>query len=319
MKDLAKSLIMLPTFLIISVVYFHSFLFLDAPTTPADPIDLVKPIKQEEFTIRIGMSFPTVVLVQTGDPEDPKNVEAMKMIQHLATIYLIEPSIRFHYVTDTHSIDELSVMQFQELPTFVILFHNEIAVFHYAYNEYQKKKLLSEDAVIDFINDYADTDLTISGGRYTIPGRIPEVNKLIKDATAFDEKTVRSIREAVSKSGREYETSKRLYIKAIHLLKNEGMESVWKTLSELRETIRIVEAEEEGYDDDDVNEEENEEEEEEEGELEQLDDLEELVLYRNILRSFAKNIPVGPFENKKSPKQKVETPQNEMRVGEEEL
>ena len=297
---------------------FLSFLFIDAPTTPADPIKLVKHMDQEEFSMTLDFPYPTVVLVQSETDEE-ENTKAMTMINHLADIYLIEPSIRFRYLTpsQTHSIDELSQMTFKNLPTFLILFHHEIAVFQYVYDEYKEQYLLSEDSVIDFINDYANTDVTIRGSRYTIPGRIPQVDSIIKKATAFDEDTVKSITEAVLNTERVYTTSKRLYLKSLEVLKDEGMDGVWKTLSELRQSIRKVEDEELGVENDD--EEEGNDEEDENEELESLEDLEELVLYRNVLRSFAKDIPVGPFEKTSPVKEQTTSSNEEMRVGEEEL
>ena len=118
---------------------------------------------------------------------------------------------------------------------------------------------------------------------------------------------------------RVYATSKRLYLKALEVLKDEGMDGVWKTLTELRQSIRKVEDEELGVENDDDSEEEGNEEEDENGELESLEDLEELVLYRNVLRSFAKDIPVGPFEKTSPAKEQTTSSNEEMHVGEEEL
>lgn len=237
-----------------------------------------------------NMMNPTVVLIEKEGNEE--NARAEKMIDHLAYNYLVEPDIHFrtYKFSSEIDIDELKGLSLPQLPTFVILFHNEIAVFRYVYDEYNDKYVLTEDGVIDFINDYANTDLTNQGSRYPIPGRIPDVDKVLAKVKVFDRETISKIEEMVKKADRTFAKSKPVYLEVIELLKEKGMDAIWKRLSEKRELIRKVEAEEQMQDGEDDGEEEEEEEEEE------LNDLEDLIVYRNIIRSFAKDVPVDHFE-----------------------
>lgn len=281
-----------PLFHTISVINGVFISLVDAPATLAPPIELVKPIDQDDFTISLTLPNPTVVLVQK---EGDDNAKAVEMIKRLANTYLIEPQIRFKSYTFTSEpmIDELRNVSFSKLPTFVILFRNEVAIFRYVVDEYEDKLVLSEDAVIDFINDYANTDVTIRGSHYTLPGRIPDVDKMVKKATAFDAPTLNAIEAKVKESDRAYQSSKEKYLKVISLLREEGMESVWKQLSDQRKLIRKVEAEEECEDDNDTESDVDDDTEEDDD----LEDLEDLITFRNILRSFARDIPVGPFKS----------------------
>lgn len=254
---------------------------------------LVRSIGQEEFTIAVNsMTNPTVVLIEKEGSEE--NTKAEKMIDHLAYNYLIEPDIHFktYKFSSEIDIDELKGLSLPQLPTFVILFRNEVAVFRYVYDEYSDSYVLSEDGVIDFINDYANTDLTNQGSRYTIPGRIPDVDKILAKVKVFDRETISKIEEKVKKADRSFVHSKPVYLEVIDLLKEKGMDAIWKRLSEKRELIRKVEAEEQMQD----YEEEEEEEEEDDDEEDELNNLEDLIVYRNIIRSFAKNVPVDHFE-----------------------
>ena len=237
-----------------------------------------------------SMKNPTVVLIEKEGNEE--NAKAEKMIDHLAYNYLVEPNIHFrtYKFSSEIDIDELKGLSLPQLPTFVILFRNEIAVFRYVYDEYSDKNVLTEDGVIDFINDYANTDLTNQGSRYTIPGRIPDVDKVLAKVKVFDRETISKIEEIVKKADRAFANSKPVYLEVIELLKEKGMDAIWKRLSEKRELIRKVEAEEQMQDYEEDGEEEEEEEEEE------LNDLEDLIVYRNIIRSFAKDVPVDHFE-----------------------
>lgn len=269
---------------------------IDAPAELAPPIKLVKTLTQEDCTMAIHSNKLTVILVQKEG--DAMNQQATDIINRQAEHYLIDSNIYFytHTFTTESPIDEIRSFPIPKLPTFVLIYRGKIIPYKYTYDEYQEKRVLSEEGFVDLLNDYANLNLNVMGTSYPKQGCIPEVDKILNQATALDRDTLETVEKAVEEAGQEYKPFKPIYKEIIQFVKNDGMEAVWTKLDEQRALIEKTEMEENGEDLEEESESEAEAELQEEMDDVEENSLENLIVYRNILRSFARDIPVGPFE-----------------------
>ena len=214
----------------------------------------------------------------------------MEMVEHIAYNYLVEPSITFRSYSflSKNPISQLHEISFDHLPSFVILFRGEMIPFSYQYDEYQRDFVLSETDVYDFINDYLNTDVIISGGRHPLPGRIPSVDTVIKRAARYNQEQFNLIEEAIQKATSEFDEFKPIYREALQVIQQKGVEGVWEQVNDLRKSIKTIQLEEDGMDEDSEDSEDLEDSED----SEDLEDLELLNIRKNIFRAFARDIPV---------------------------
>ena len=96
------------------------------------------------------------------------------------------------------------------------------------------------------------------------PGRVESIEKLLRTVKRFDAVEIKRLRHAVRKLTDVSESIRDMYLSSLQVLRDNGMNAIWNLLEEKRKALR---------------------------ELEDLDeDVEDLVIERNILRSLARDI-----------------------------
>ena len=123
---------------------------------------------------------------------------------------------------------------------------------------------MQEEALLELVNDYAGTTRSINGNHVLPPGRVESIEKLLRTVKRFDAAEIKRLRHAVRKLTDVSESIRDMYLSSLQVLRDNGMNAIWNLLEEKRKALR---------------------------ELEDLDeDVEDLVIERNILRSLARDI-----------------------------
>lgn len=262
-------------------------LMIDVTTMVAVPVELVTPIFSNQLqSLLADHTQINVLLVWRKTDSNEHGVEMMK---HLAYLYLVDPSIHFHYLLYSPSVLPASIT-IEHFPAILILTRGE--VFQYEYEverigvtyieededeedeededkedpqmeETQEPQLL-ESGVMDLLNDLAGTALNAQGSSSSLPGYVPSIVKLLKSVQSYDKATLDLIQTAIG-AITDFETQK-LYQSAYDLLLSKGSKGIWKEWRRVFDETR-----------------------------QQEDDS--LVAYKNILRLFAKNFEVEFGEN----------------------
>lgn len=240
------------------IVGFISF-FLNTSVPIAPPVELVNYIAPSAVADALKSSSQTLLILVWRPTEDA--TRAMEIARHIAWIFLVTPSVR---VCQTPLDDALPsgvrAALGDSFPQFVIIDRGRAVPCDISAVEED----MQEEALLELVNDYAGTTLSINGNHVLPPGRVESIEKLLRTVKRFDAAEIKRLRHAVRKLTDVSESIRDMYLSSLQVLRDNGMNAIWNLLEEKRKALR---------------------------ELEDLDeDVEDLVIERNILRSLARDI-----------------------------
>lgn len=248
----------------------------------AVPVELVTPIAPNQFLTLLEDQTQTNVLLiwRATDSND----RAVEMIKHLAYLYLVDPSVNFHYLLYSPTLS--AALTIDRFPAIVILTRGE--VFQYEYEverigvtyleeeedeeeeeeeETQPEELpepqMLESGVLSLINDLTGNALNSQGSSVWFPGYVSSMVKLLKSVHAYDRATLDAIQKAI-KAIPDSDQQK-IYQSVYDLLLTKGSKGIWKEWRRAFDESR-------------------------------KQDDEDQIVYKNVLRLFAKDFDVE-FEN----------------------
>lgn len=255
---------------------------IDVTTMVAVPVELVTPIAPNQFLTLLEDQTQTNVLLiwRATDSND----RAVEMIKHLAYLYLVDPSVNFHYLLYSPTLS--AALTIDRFPAIVILTRGE--VFQYEYEverigvtyleeeedeeeeeeeETQPEELpepqMLESGVLSLINDLTGNALNSQGSSVWFPGYVSSMVKLLKSVHAYDRATLDAIQKAI-KAIPDSDQQK-IYQSVYDLLLTKGSKGIWKEWRRAFDESR-------------------------------KQDDEDQIIYKNVLRLFAKDFDVE-FEN----------------------
>ena len=249
-------------------------------------MELVTPIATSQFfTLLEDHTQTSVVLVWR---QTDSNTEAVEIMKHLAYLYLVDPSIQFHYLL--YSEPSLSAsLEITRFPSVVILSRGEVYQYEYEIEnvgvtylededddedgedsqsddtqseEIQEPKML-ESGLLRLINAVTGNALNYQGSSVLLPGYDSPMVKLLKSVHTYDRETLNSIQKAIETiSDSKLQT---IYQSVYDMLLTKGSKGIWNEWRRVFDAVRKQEDSDQ-------------------------------IAYMNILRLFAKSFDVE-FEN----------------------
>ena len=98
-----------------------------------------------------------------------------------------------------------------------------------------------EEMLLDVLNMYAGTFLTIDGSQYYPSGRDQKMESALKRIKTWDSDGLAMIRRAVEELLRTKTELKERYNKALDLLEKDGMKAIWKKWHQNRRLVEQLE------------------------------------------------------------------------------
>ena len=100
-----------------------------------------------------------------------------------------------------------------------------------------------EEALLDVLNMYAGTFLTIEGAQYYPSGRDQKMESALKQIKTWDRNGLAMIRKAVEELLKTKPALKERYENALDLLEKDGMKAIWKKWHQNRRLVEQLEDE----------------------------------------------------------------------------